>query len=110
MLPVRAILHPTDFSAQADDAYRTARRISREFGRALSSCTSQRKTTIGPNQPCRTEFGIAFGCIRDSRNRRGSLVAEAVIGKAQCPLLTVRSPAAESSGEYGVDGYEVVTS
>jgi hypothetical protein len=36
-------------------------------------------------------------------------VAEAVLRKARCPVLTVRTPAAESSAGLGVASREVVT-
>src|SRR4051812_494059 len=75
MLPIHTILHPTDFSELADDAYRVALMIARECGARLF-VLHVAGLHIDLPQPVRTELGIAFDCSGDSQSHHAALKAQ----------------------------------
>jgi nucleotide-binding universal stress UspA family protein len=156
MLPIRTIVHPTDFSEAADRAYRIAFMIARECGARLialhvvemhaepppvayaemgapfplyseypNDLASSRerlhaqfdadramgveaRMTVGAAAEEILRFADETHCdliVMGTHGRRGvrrllmGSVAEAVLRRARCPVLTVRCPkAAEPSG------------
>jgi nucleotide-binding universal stress UspA family protein len=166
MLPIRTILHPTDFSEPADAAYRVARMIARESGARLvvlhvagmnvdvtpvvytefgfpfalpedyqpyhAALKGQLHERFGSDTGARVETRLADGDAAEEilrvaeeircdlivvgtegRSGLGRLllgsVAEAVLRKARCPVLTVKSPvAAQPDGPGKTDRETVV--
>lgn len=149
MLPLRIILHPTDFSDTADGAYRVARMLAREcdarlvvlhvvgmhidltpivqeemgvplvlpkdYQAYLATLRDRLREKYGPDREphaeTRLEVGDAaeeilrtadeIGCdliVMGTHGRTGvgrlvlGSVAEAVLRRALCPVLTLRSP------------------
>jgi nucleotide-binding universal stress UspA family protein len=166
MLPIRVILHPTDFSVQAKHSFSMARLIARECGARLIAL---HVVGLELNLPERvqTDMGLAFDCSQDCRGHQAALlkllheqfeadadlpvetrlvygdaateilriaeevpcdlivmgthgrsglgrlltgsVAEAVLRRATCPVLTVKLPLVEVSAAPGVAAGNVVT-
>ncbi len=142
MLPIKTILHPTDFSPQADYAYRLACGMARDYGAKLiimhvrviptvaygefaalppepeESLASlrQRLSELKPKD-CQVEYVLTEGVPAEeivdlARDRHCDLillgthgrtglgrllmgsVAELVVRRAPCPVLTVKMPVA----------------
>jgi nucleotide-binding universal stress UspA family protein len=165
MLPVRTILHPTDFSETADYAYRVARLIARECGARLvvlhvagmcvdvspvvysemgvpfilpgeyqayhAALKGQLREKFETDREIRVETHLRDGdaaeeilrladqvacdlIVVGTHGRSGlprllvGSVAEAVLRRARCPVLTVKTPAAALSTETGKPGREAV--
>jgi nucleotide-binding universal stress UspA family protein len=140
MLPIRTILHPTDFSERSDFAYRLACSLARDYGAHLlivhvvpppvafvgdavwsgpievdmDELKNKLLRLTGPD-PTRVERRLEEGSPADeilrlareshcdlivmgTHGRRGlgrllmGSVAELVVRKAPCPVVTVKSP------------------
>jgi nucleotide-binding universal stress UspA family protein len=112
MLPIQTILHPTDFSKPSDYALQVARALARDQSRPpdyLARCArhvSRRERrlwrTVGRGDPAAEILRIAQDTNSDlivmgthGRSGLGRLlmgsVAEQVVRKASCPVLTVKA-------------------
>jgi len=146
MLPIRAILHPTDFSEHSEHAFRLACSLARDHGARLiilhvwsvptamlfgevlpdpDSVTSRAEVEVelynyrplDPNvlvehvlmegDPAATILQVADGSMIDlivmgTHGRRGlrrllmGSVAENVVRRATCPVVTVKNPFPET--------------
>ncbi|MHC5539827.1 universal stress protein, partial [Singulisphaera rosea] len=102
MLPVRAILHPTDFSDQADYAYGVARLIARESGAHLIVLHVVEQVLNLP-QAVYTDMGLALDCSQDSESHH-----EALKKQLRERFETEPSPRAETRLIYGDAAAEIV--
>jgi nucleotide-binding universal stress UspA family protein len=72
MLPIRTILHPTDFSGPADSSYRVARMIARECGaRLVVLHVAGMDVDVSP--VVYTEFGFPFALPEDYQTYHAAL-------------------------------------
>jgi nucleotide-binding universal stress UspA family protein len=140
MLPIRTILHPTDFSPQAEYAYRLATALARDYGARLVIMHVKMIPTVAygefaalPPEPeetmenlkerltqmkprdCAAEYVLSEGVpaeeivnvaadrhcdliVMGTHGRTGlgrllmGSVAELVVRRAACPVLTVKMP------------------
>jgi nucleotide-binding universal stress UspA family protein len=145
MLPIRTILHPTDFSPQAEYAYRLASALARDYGARMIlmhvkmipnaaygefaalppepvESTEHLKQQLMQLKPrdCAVEYVLTEGVPAEEivkvakdkhcdlilmgthgRSGLGRLlmgsVAELVVRRATCPVLTVKTPATAKS-------------
>src|SRR5437764_1062597 len=72
MLPFHTILHPTDFSGHAEDAYRLACALARECGARLIVLHVAGMHLDVPS-PVHTDIGIAFDCSGDYQSYHAAL-------------------------------------
>jgi nucleotide-binding universal stress UspA family protein len=146
MLPIKTILHPTDFSPQAEYAYQLARSLARDYGARLllqhveeispavygefgalgvnpddvhetlkeklhrleppdvddvrtflvRGDPASEIVALASNYPCDVIVMGTHGRKGLARLLMGS-VAEDVVRKAPCPVVTVKSPLAQAS-------------
>lgn len=73
MLPFRTILHPTDFSKQAEHAYRVALLIARETGARLIVLHIDEPSVMANSAYVYTEMGAPFVIPKDYHARIGML-------------------------------------
>jgi nucleotide-binding universal stress UspA family protein len=148
MLPIKSILHPTDFSAQAENAYQLACALARDYAAKLVLLhvkvlptaaygefwtlpseaeesleeLSARLRQKRPHAPRSVDYVIVEGepateivnlakdrdcdvIVMGTHGRTGlgrllmGSVAELVMRKAPCPVLTVKMPVAETVAE-----------
>jgi nucleotide-binding universal stress UspA family protein len=158
MLPINTILHPTDFSPQADYAYRLASALARDHGAHLIIMHVRVVPTVAygefaalPPEPeegldnlkerlqqmkphgCAVEYMLAEGVpaeeiVNIARDKHCDLivmgthgrtglgrllmgsVAELVVRRAACPVLTVKTPLITEAAdeEQTMEGVPVV--
>jgi nucleotide-binding universal stress UspA family protein len=150
MLPIRTILHPTDFSEYSDYAFRLACALARDYGARLVvlhvttpltvvysdgiippepvPCRDEAREKLDQMQAAdadvRTEHMLADGdaateilrvaasakadvILMGTHGRTGlgrllmGSVAENVLRKAPCPVVTVKSPLAQAASTKG---------
>jgi nucleotide-binding universal stress UspA family protein len=147
MLPIKSILHPTDFSPQADYAYRLACALARDYSARLIVMHVKMLPTVAygefaalPPEPeetmenlkerlmelkprdCAVEYVLTEGVpaeeiVNVARDKQCDLilmgthgrtglgrllmgsVAELVVRRASCPVLTVKTPFATQAAE-----------
>lgn len=90
MLPIRTILHPTDFSEAADYAYRLARMIARDCGARLIVLHVVGLELNLPH-PIHTELGLAFDCSEDEHSRHAAWMRRLHEGFEGDPELRVET-------------------
>ncbi|WP_422930847.1 universal stress protein [Singulisphaera sp. PoT] len=71
MLPIRTILHPTDFSEAANNAYQLARMIARDCD-AKVIVLHVVGIELDLPHPIDTELGLAFDCSQDEHSRHAA--------------------------------------
>jgi nucleotide-binding universal stress UspA family protein len=158
MLPIRSILHPTDFSERSDYAYRLACSLARDYSARLlivhvappavgvygdmilapppgvnyDEIKDKLLGLKGPDSPTRVEHRLEEGVpseeilrvakeakcdliVMGTHGRRGlsrllmGSVAELVMRKAPCPVVTVKTPFPEPALSSTPSAKESVT-
>jgi nucleotide-binding universal stress UspA family protein len=152
MLPIRAILHPTDFTDRSDYAFRVACSLARDYGARLlvlhvmpepmvvygggvippnphqqqgelwdQLCKLPGRDPEVPVEPCLGQGDPADTILRVAQQTRCDMivmathgrrgvgrflmgsVAEQVLRRAPCPVVTVKQPAADAHAAAGKD-------
>jgi len=105
LLAIRTVLHPTDFSERSEFAFRLACSLARGYGARL--------VVLHVAEPPMEILGVAEETKCDlivmgthGRTGLGRLlmgsVAEQVVRKATCPVLTVKTPQPQVSSSEGL--------
>jgi nucleotide-binding universal stress UspA family protein len=91
MLPIRTILHPTDFSEYSGYAFRLACALARDYGARLVVLHVAAPPVVVYGE------GVLPPAPEDYQERLMGSVAEQVVRKAPCPVLTVKTPQRQPS-------------
>jgi nucleotide-binding universal stress UspA family protein len=102
MLPFHTILHPTDFSEQADRAFRLARLIARQCGARLIVLHVAGMHASVPHV-VHNEIGIAFEPAGDYQSQHANLQEKLREGFEMDPAVPV-----ETRLIYGAAAYEIL--
>ena len=103
MLPIRTILHPTDFSEQAQHAFAAAYAVARDHGSRVVVLYVRAPAVVGCGElgpvvpdPVWTPPDVKAALDALHLPEPGAevkyRVAEAVLRRAPCPVLTLREP------------------